>query len=96
MVLTPWLEPDFVFLGVKKRLNRLGVIGGGLFSLRLATAGRGAGGDDMDVSASSTVNKTFSMAWIPFVVLFPECGPESLYGEWRREKWRGLMKEDGA
>jgi hypothetical protein len=43
-------EPDFVFRGVKKRVNRLGVIGGGFFSLRLPVVDMGCGGGDEDTS----------------------------------------------
>lgn len=47
----PWLE----FRGVKKRVKRFGVIGGGLFCLRVAA---GAGGEEENSSGVGSWNAT--------------------------------------
>lgn len=43
-------DPFFEFLGVKNRVKRLGVIGGGFFGFRPAIVEVGCGGDDEGIS----------------------------------------------
>lgn len=43
---------DFEFVGVKKRVKRRGVMGGGFFCLQLAVVADGTGGDDERISRS--------------------------------------------
>jgi hypothetical protein len=49
-------EPAFEFLGVKKRVKRLGVMGGGFFSLRLPVeAGGGDDGSRSDIGSNEAL-----------------------------------------